>query len=278
MARAGRVDTDLLVSQLKANGWHWPAPRFVPSIASTNQALLAESPDEGVCLIAGEQTSGRGRGANTWVAPADSSLLLSIALRPLLPTSSWPWVGVLLALAARNAVQSQLSPDFQARLKWPNDIMVGQSRSGHTHSRKVGGVLTQSADGFCVVGVGLNVYQTANEMQPLESAVSLSMVSSESISITNLAALLLGDFYAAYQSWQERWPIVGNEDVRNKYLEVCETVGANVRFTRSSEQLVGQVLDVDQDGQLVVELPDGEITSLNSDTALEVRDVKLSSR
>jgi len=112
-------------------------------------------------------------------------------------------------------------------------------------------------------------------MKDFESAVSLSMFSTEATSITDLATLLLGDFYFTYRNWQESWPRVGNKEIRESYLEACETVGTNVTFTRDGKKLVGRVLDVDQDGQLLVELLDGQTVGLNSDTALEVRDVRV---
>lgn len=271
MASSGRVDTDLLVPQLKANGWQWGAPKFVPSIDSTNQALLAALPDEGACLIAGEQTSGRGRGANTWLAPADSALLLSVALRPKTPPESWPWAGVLLALATRDAVQGLLNGGFEAALKWPNDIMVREPNLDGKSSRKIGGVLSQSAQQVCVVGVGLNVYQSLDEMNKIESAVSLSMVTRKKVPITDLAAHLLSNFHDAYFQWQSQWLTVGNEEVRQRYLKSCETLGINVNFKRGGELLSGYARDVDPQGQLLVELPNGEIMELTSDTAIEVR-------
>ena len=271
MASSGRVDTDLLVPQLKANGWQWAAPKFVPSIGSTNQALLAESPDEGACLIAGQQTSGRGRGANRWLAPADSALLLSVALRPNTPPESWLWAGVLLALAARRAVQDFLTSEFEAVLKWPNDIMIRRKDLSSGHSRKVGGVLSQSELGVCVAGVGLNVYQTTDEMSQIESAVSLAMVTREVISITDLAARLLSNFHHDYLRWQRNWSTLGNGEVRQSYLQVCETLGAQVTFKRDGRSSVGRALDVDLQGFLVLELQNGEILQLNSDTTLAVR-------
>jgi BirA family biotin operon repressor/biotin-[acetyl-CoA-carboxylase] ligase len=273
MPGSGHVDTNRLVSQLKANGWQWPTPKFLPSVGSTNEVLLGESPEEGTCLIAGEQTEGRGRGTNTWQAPADTSLLLSIALRPQIPVASWPWAGVLLALAAHSASGRYLSSEFETVLKWPNDIMVRETSQPST-ARKLGGVLSQSADGFCVTGVGLNVFQTPAQFGGLESAVSLSMVGQDPISITDLAMLLLSSFQDSYLNWQSQWSTIGDEGVRQRYLRACQTVGAEVDFIREGKQFVGRAIDVDSSGQLSVRLPDGQVLGLNSQTTISVRDVE----
>jgi biotin-(acetyl-CoA carboxylase) ligase len=108
-------------------------------------------------------------------------------------------------------------------------------------------------------------------MNKIESAVSLSMVTRKKVSITDLAAHLLSNFHDSYLQWQSQWLTVGNEEVRRRYLKSCETLGINVNFKRGSELLRGYARDVDPQGQLLVELPKGEIMELNSDTAIEVR-------
>src|SRR3954454_24716888 len=91
-------------------------------------------------VTAAEQTAGHGRQGRTWTAPADEALLMSVVLR------RWP---ELLPLAAAVAVAEAVGRD--ARIKWPNDVLVGD--------RKVAGILVESRvpEGWAVLGIGVNV-------------------------------------------------------------------------------------------------------------------------
>jgi BirA family transcriptional regulator, biotin operon repressor / biotin---[acetyl-CoA-carboxylase] ligase len=109
---------------------------------STNdraRELAAAGASHGTLVTAEEQTAGRGRQGRTWVAPAGSSLLLSVVLRetdPLLPLRA----GLAVADLAGTA----------ALVKWPNDVLVD--------GRKVAGVLVEARpqEGWAVLGIGVN--------------------------------------------------------------------------------------------------------------------------
>ncbi|MCC3302985.1 biotin--[acetyl-CoA-carboxylase] ligase [Arthrobacter sp. zg-Y895] len=127
-------------------------------------------------LTAELQTAGRGRMDRSWVAPERSSLFVSVLLRPVgpsgrpLPTTSYGWLSLLAALAMAESVAARTG--VEARLKWPNDVMVD--------GRKLAGVLAQlvpASDGgppAVVVGVGLNVSLTDEDL-PVPTATSLLM-------------------------------------------------------------------------------------------------------
>ena len=128
----------------------WTSVRVVASTGSTNADLLARGGPEGQVLVAEEQTAGRGRSGRTWVSQPGASLTFSVLLRPAsVPPSARGWLPLLTGVAVAAGVRS--AAGVAARLKWPNDILVGD--------RKLAGILAeQSADGDAVViGVGLNV-------------------------------------------------------------------------------------------------------------------------
>jgi BirA family transcriptional regulator, biotin operon repressor / biotin---[acetyl-CoA-carboxylase] ligase len=133
-----------------------PANRFADirryaTIDSTNRYLLecaAAGEPEGVVAVADEQTAGRGRLDRSWVAPPGAALLVSVLLRPRLPADRLHLVTLAAALAAIDAVTALAMVD--ARLKWPNDVVIGD--------RKLAGILAESdGAGATVVGMGLNV-------------------------------------------------------------------------------------------------------------------------
>jgi BirA family transcriptional regulator, biotin operon repressor / biotin---[acetyl-CoA-carboxylase] ligase len=124
---------------------------------STNERareLAIAGAPHGTLVTAAEQTAGRGRQGRRWSAPAESSLLMSLLLRsppPLLP---------LIAAVAVCEIAGE-----QARIKWPNDIVVAAPQG----LAKLAGILTEGRpqEGWAVLGVGLNV-AVALEDLPIE--------------------------------------------------------------------------------------------------------------
>lgn len=129
--------------------------RFLPSVGSTNDLLkdaARAGAAEGLVLVTDEQTTGRGRRGRSWTAPAGSSLLLSILLRPgWLPASDAFLLTMLAAVAAAEALEHC---GATVGLKWPNDLQIA--------GRKLGGILveTELRDDridWTVLGCGINV-------------------------------------------------------------------------------------------------------------------------
>jgi BirA family biotin operon repressor/biotin-[acetyl-CoA-carboxylase] ligase len=134
--------------------------RWFDSVDSTNRYLLEcarAGAAEGVVAVADEQTAGRGRLGRAWVAPKGASLLASVLLRPVLAPSELHLVTLAAALAALDAL-----PESGARVKWPNDVVIGD--------RKLAGILAEvDGSGAVVVGMGLNVRDDLlpDELRPI---------------------------------------------------------------------------------------------------------------
>ena len=103
----------------------------------------------GSVWTAEEQTAGRGRGDHRWHSASGEGLYVSILLRPLFPLSRLPLLPLAAGLAAAHAIRE--TSGLAADLRWPNDLLIGP--------RKTGGILVESAPGFAVVGIGINVHQ-----------------------------------------------------------------------------------------------------------------------
>jgi birA, biotin-[acetyl-CoA-carboxylase] ligase region len=127
--------------------------RYFDSIDSTNTAALKQArtgADEGLCIVARQQTAGRGRQGRVWTSPPDAGLYLSIVLRPTPEAQQLP----LITLASAVAVFDTLGQlDIDADIKWPNDILVDE--------KKICGILAETTEterGFAVVvGIGINL-------------------------------------------------------------------------------------------------------------------------
>jgi BirA family biotin operon repressor/biotin-[acetyl-CoA-carboxylase] ligase len=141
------------------------------TLDSTNNRaaeLAVDRANDGVAVLAREQTAGRGQHGRSWQASPDSSVLLSVLLFPPDSLRRPAVLTACVAVAVCATVETLVS--LPARIKWPNDILVAD--------RKVCGILIEQARGT-VVGIGLNVTQTAADFARagLPQATSLAMLS-----------------------------------------------------------------------------------------------------
>jgi BirA family biotin operon repressor/biotin-[acetyl-CoA-carboxylase] ligase len=139
------------------------------SLASTNTFALSHAGDpgnDGLAILADEQTAGRGQHGRNWSCPGGSGVLLSLLLFPP-PALRRP--AILTAWAAVSVCELILEQTgLQAKIKWPNDVLI--------QGRKVCGILIEQAGGT-VVGIGLNVNQPAEHFAAagLTQAASLAV-------------------------------------------------------------------------------------------------------
>jgi BirA family biotin operon repressor/biotin-[acetyl-CoA-carboxylase] ligase len=121
---------------------------------STNDvvAQLAAEHDEGLVVIAEQQTAGRGQYGRRWESAAGNGLWLSILLRPAIDVAESSRLTDLLARAIRDTITAEVK--LAAAIKPPNDVYVD--------GRKVAGVLVEMrvepSGSYCAIaGVGINV-------------------------------------------------------------------------------------------------------------------------
>src|SRR5947209_6589382 len=140
------------------------------SLPSTNteaarQAALGVA--EGLCVIAREQTKGRGRRERMWVSPKDAGIYLSTVLRPRISSESWPLITLMAAVAVHDALFKACS--LVTDIKWPNDI--------YASGKKLCGILAETvetnAGRAVIVGLGVNLNKTALPPELREAATSI---------------------------------------------------------------------------------------------------------
>lgn len=246
---------------MSSEGSHWPAPRLIGTTGSTNDdaaALARDGAPEGTCVVADEQTAGRGRLDRTWVSPAGAGLWMSVLVRPgCVEAGRIAWLPLVAGLAAADALKSAVS--VRAEVKWPNDIIVSPVACGGSGGpRKLGGILSvlhPDAGGSraVVLGIGMNVAMDSAHL-PIPTATSVLLEGGTPDRTALLAALLV-----ALERRIAQWR-AGDAVVEADYRERCATIGRLVRVELpSGEPVSGVVTGIDDDGHLIVE--DGETTS-----------------
>lgn len=133
----------------------WRVPRCdlhlrLGSTLDAIHALAARGAPAGTTVIAEEQTAGRGRDGRTWHSPA-GGVWLGMLLRPV--RTELTAVAIRAGLALADAVDALLGR-AETRLKWPNDVLLGD--------RKLAGILCEgrwqgNTPQWLALGVGVNV-------------------------------------------------------------------------------------------------------------------------
>jgi BirA family biotin operon repressor/biotin-[acetyl-CoA-carboxylase] ligase len=204
---------------------------------STNNyaaSLADDQANDGVAVLADEQTAGRGQHGRTWTAAPQASVLLSLLLFPppqlRRPAILTAWAAVSVCEAVRRVV------GLQAKIKWPNDVLL--------KGRKVCGILIERGRGT-VVGIGLNVRQTADDFAAAElpNATSLGQHTIVALDTHDVARTLLdvldeeyarlcdGDLATLEACWKWHLGLLGKDvcaecldgEVRGRLLEVAFT-------------------------------------------------------
>lgn len=167
---------------------------FVESTRSTQRLLSPDAP-EGAVAVADEQTEGRGRLGRRWDAPAGTSLLVSVQLRPPAEAARFPQLTVVGAESCADAIRAVAG--LHPTLKHPNDVLIA--------GRKIAGVLGEVGEGRVVLGTGINVNVPADELPPdvRIPATSLLIETGEPADRVELLVELLAALERRYDAWRE---------------------------------------------------------------------------
>ena len=166
--------------------------RYVASCPST-QRLIGEDDPEGTTVVTDHQTRGRGRLGRAWEDTPGRSILMSVLLRPRPPMPLWPELSLVAGEAVARALLTVTGID--ASLRHPNDVVVA--------GRKLVGVLPEASAGRVVLGIGVNVNQTIDELpvQTVKPPTSLRVELGREIERAPLLAAILDELERGYDAW-----------------------------------------------------------------------------
>ncbi len=214
----------------------------VLDLTSSTQSELADmvrenSAKSGDVIAAEFQTAGRGRMDRTFEAPKASALLFSLYITPTRDRGDWGFITHLAALTLQQVISVDLLS--QVSLKWPNDILIGDA--------KVAGLLAQAAGEGIILGIGINVSMTEDEL-PVASATSLTIAGSSNLNRNLILSNFLMLFESNFKKWDE------GQDFIESYSRICSTIGQNVRVeVAGRESRTGKALTINQTGALILE-------------------------
>ena len=229
-------------------------------VASTNDLATAAAgsiANDGLVILAEEQTRGRGRRGRAWQAPPRSCVLMSVLLFPSGPIAGSSWLTALGAVAAAEVVEAETG--LPARIKWPNDVRI--------EGRKIAGVLVERNSGV-VIGLGLNVMIGLEDFPEAlrTTATSLQILTAEVHDRSEIARALIRRLDHHYVIGQNQ----GTEVLAKAWRDRLEPIGRDVSIVTRSGTITGRLVDADLVRGLHVVTGDGQDTWIGHPEVIDI--------
>lgn len=225
---------------------------------STNNLLRSRAESgatEGLVIIAGEQTAGRGRMGRSFFSPGDSGVYLSLLLKPQIKPEDAVQITTAAAVSVCRALEALgvKAP----KIKWVNDIFID--------NKKVCGILTEASfnsKNFCldyaILGVGVNIYESGKgfpaEIEKIAGAV---FEKCEENLRNKFIAIFLNEFFGFYKELSSKVHL-------KEYREKNFVLGKEISVINGEITENARAVDIDENCNLVVEFPDGTVNNLYS--------------
>lgn len=218
---------------------------------STNnraKMLAAQGAVHGTTVIADSQTGGRGRMGRSFFSPEHSGVYMTVILRPEWAPEKAGMLTSMAAVAAARAVEKVSGADV--KIKWVNDLYMG--------GRKICGILSEAGLGmeagrldWAVVGIGINTARMDFPEELKEIASSVGNETGTAPDRNRLIAEILNELEALYGSMETGAFL---EESRRR----SNVIGREVTVIENGKQYPARVLDIDEEGRLVIETGEGK--------------------
>jgi BirA family biotin operon repressor/biotin-[acetyl-CoA-carboxylase] ligase len=247
------LDAAALRAELIGTGLGWRQLDVVEQTGSTNADLLARAASgadvAGAVLIAEHQTAGRGRHGRGWSATPRAQITMSVGVSVVdVPSTGWGWLPLATGVAVVDTVAPLLEGSgVRVGLKWPNDVLAGPGDS----PGKLAGILAEVAKPVVVIGLGLNVTQSAEEIDG-PGATSLLDLGVAEPDRTRLVSDLLRELGRRIVAWRAArgadWALAA--DYRARSLTLGNRVRAHLP---GGKQIDGTATAIDDQGRLCLD-------------------------
>lgn len=241
----------------------------LPSVDSTNnyakELVAKSSPIDGTVILADEQYAGRGQAGNVWQSDANKNLTFSIVYRTdfLLATEQF-YLSMAVSLGIKYAVNSILSKQHDnnciqhtkkllTSIKWPNDIYVD--------NKKIAGILMENTISgmhlkYSVIGIGLNINQ--ENFSTTIHATSFKNIFGNEVNKNEIFNAVLVSVERYFLLLKER----KLDRLKREYLEHLFRYNLFSVFKKNELEFEGKIIDVDKNGNLIMEIKNGVDTTI----------------
>lgn len=224
------------------------------TVDSTNnwaRRLAEEGAAHGTVVAANAQTAGKGRRGRSWLTPAGSTIAMTLLLRPDMPPERASMLTLVEGLSVAQSLQELYG--LQAKIKWPNDVVVS--------GKKVCGILTEMNTqvdyiNYIVIGVGINTNLSEFPEELKDKATSLSLELHKEVKRAPIIGKSLEKFEENYEIFRKTWDLSG---LTEQYNEILINRDASVKVLEPGHEYMGTARGIDHLGQLLVEKEDGTL-------------------
>ncbi|MBB6449063.1 BirA family biotin operon repressor/biotin-[acetyl-CoA-carboxylase] ligase [Geomicrobium halophilum] len=226
--------------------------KSVHSTQTLAKETYREGTPHGTTVVASEQTGGRGRMERPWQSPENTSISVSIIVKPDISLREAPQLTLVTAVAISDALET--ISKLPVQIKWPNDIYINDC--------KVAGILTEmQAESdqmqMMVVGIGLNINQK-KEQFPADlqnKATSLYIESGQEWSRTQILQAL----FVSFEQWYDLWIKEGFTQIRKMWEHYAGAYNQPVKVIQGNDTIVGHMLGINNEGVLQLQDQNGQV-------------------
>ncbi len=224
---------------------------YYTSIDSTNneaKRIVANSNENDLLIIAEQQTNGRGRQGKSFYSPPLTGIYMTLVTHPMAELQNAVTATTAAAVAVCKAVER--TTNLKPEIKWVNDVYL--------NGKKICGILTEAVTDFetqtvtsVIIGIGMNI-KTIDFPDSVENAASLNV----NIKRADLIAAITDELFKIITS--------DYSDFINYYRSHSIIIGKQINFIQNGHVTSAKALEIDSKGGLVVQLENGEQTTLRS--------------
>ncbi|WP_438975118.1 biotin--[acetyl-CoA-carboxylase] ligase [Roseicyclus sp.] len=250
---------------MSADRQDWPAgvdrlilPETDSTMAEGARRAAALTAPTWICALA--QTAGRGRRGRAWAMPA-GNFAASLVMRPAGPPAQAALRSFVAALALRDALVAVTGRAEVFTLKWPNDVLL--------NGGKLAGILLESSGAAgrvdaLVIGIGVNLAATPDTTLLEAGALApVSLLGETGITIT--PEDFLTHLAQHFAHWEVQFTTHGFGPIRSAWLKNAARIGQNITARMMRDEITGTFVEIDTQGQLVLETPKGRQTIAAAD-------------
>jgi BirA family biotin operon repressor/biotin-[acetyl-CoA-carboxylase] ligase len=245
---------------------------YLEETESTNKIakeLILQGEKEGLLVISERQLGGKGRHGRKWESPS-GGIYLSIALKPRISDESAPILGIMVANATiegiNKAIEFRGGSLVNVRIKWPNDIVVGDKKLGGLLSELVVG---EDGSSMVIVGLGLNIAFDLDALSEdlQDTATTLQREIGMNIKLAAIATQIV---YCIDFRLQEIERFNSFKATLDEFRKNCITLGKEVSIGMDAETITGTAVDINESGALLVNVGE-EIITIGAGEVIHLR-------